>query len=529
MTLKKMTLEQKIGQLFLVAVPGTELSNDTKAHIQKHHFGNFIYFTQNLTDYKSIRRFSDNLQQTVQEANGVPAFISIDQEGGMVARAYSGATIFPTNMAITASGMKCTKKMGKFVADELKRLGININHAPVVDVNNNPKNPVIGIRSYSDDAKIVAEMAVDYITGLQAGGVMANAKHFPGHGDTDTDSHLALPSISHDMKRLNEIELAPFNAAIANGVDSIMTAHIVFKEIDNEHPATLSPKVLTNLLRKKLKFEGLIITDCMTMKAIDDNYGMAQGCVMAINAGADILCLCAKPEDQSRSYNTVLEAAKTGEIPMETIDKAVARILEYKEKYATGEIDPPEAHYPDHEKLANEISRKSITMHRGRIDKSLFANAFAISPSSARTSAIDNFYNPTLLFSQKVGETFGCDHTEISINPTDDEIAEVVIKAGNAELIFFGAYNAKYNTGQQKLCKALKDAGKEIVVVTLRTPYDITEMWDMGTFISAYEYTERSVNSIIAALVEDEFVGKPPTYLDWGSDLLFENCDREVR
>lgn len=520
MDINKLTLEQKIGQMFLVAVPGTELSAESKAHLLQHNLGNYIFFTQNLTGYNNIRSFSDSLQQTAQEICGIPAFISVDQEGGMVARAYSGATIFPTNMAITASGMKpSVKKMGAMVAAELKSLGMNINHAPVVDVNNNPSNPIIGIRSYSDSSAVVTEMALEYIAGLQGGGVMANVKHFPGHGDTNMDSHLALPSIDHDMNRLNKIELAPFKAAIAGGVDSVMTAHIIFKAIDSERPATLSPNVLTDLLRKQLGFEGLVITDCMTMKAIDDHYGMAQGCVMAINAGADILCLCAKLPDQSNCYNTVLAAVKSGEISMQKIDAAVERILKYKAKYALDKNDKdmqPQPEYPAHEALADEISRKSLTLVKndGNLLPLTSKNVFAISPSSARTSIADNFYVKREGFCQKAAEILGCGFAEITVNPKAEEIAGVVAQVQTAEIVLLATYNAITNPGQVELFNTLKAAGKKVIVVSLRVPYDILKMPNADAYIAAYEYTGRSVNNVIKAILgEIPFEGKLPVTL----------------
>lgn len=518
MDINKLTLEQKIGQLFLVAVPGQELTAEARAHLVAHNLGNYIFFTQNLTSFSNIRNFSDSLQDTANEICGIPALISVDQEGGMVARAYSGATIFPTNMAITAAGIDgAVSQMGAMVAAELKALGINVNHAPVVDVNNNPLNPIIGIRAYSDSPAVVTKMALEYIEALQAGGVMANVKHFPGHGDTNTDSHLALPSIPHDMARLQEVELAPFKAAINAGVDSVMTAHIIFKAIDDKHPATLSPAVLTDLLRGELGFKGLVFTDCMTMKAIDDHYGMDKGCVMAINAGADVLCLCAPLADQSRCYNTVLEAVKTGEIPMHKIDAAVTRILAYKAKYATGKLPNPVAEYPKHEALAEDISRGSITLvkNEGNIlplksDK----NIFAISPSSARTSIADNFYVKREGFCQRAGEVFGCGFHEISVSPKAEEIATVLELAKDAEVVLLASYNAVQNHGQTALFQALKSAGKAVIVVCLRVPYDATVLADANAIVAAYEYTGRSVNNIMKALAgEIPMPGKLPVIL----------------
>ncbi|MCL2572150.1 MAG: beta-N-acetylhexosaminidase [Defluviitaleaceae bacterium] len=516
MDIKTLTLEQKIGQMFLLPIEGTELSPDTKEHLLKYKIGNFIYFARNLTDYKSIRKLSDSLQQTAKESSGIPAFISTDQEGGMVTRAYSGATHYPSNMAITAAGMESAmQKMGEMVARELKALGINLNHAPVLDVNNNPNNPVIGIRSYSDKPEVVARMATDYIRGLQKGGVLANAKHFPGHGDTHKDSHLALPSIEHDMDRLNHVELVPFKATIADGVDSIMSAHIIFKAIDSQHPATLSSKVLTGLLRNELGFKGLILTDSMTMMAIQDNYGLELGCIMAINAGVDILCLNADQEGQASCLKAVLAAVNSGEIPIEKIDAAVERILKYKAIYANDDTDPPLEKYPTHESLSDEISAKSITLVKGS-DELLplkSENIFVISPPPSTANIADDTIIKQELFCEKAAALLGCAYQEISVDPDADEIAAIMKKA-TTDIVLYASYNAIQFTGQIDLFNALKAAGKKVILVSLRVPYDILKMQDADAYIAAYEYTNRSVNNAIKAIIgEIPFEGKLPIEL----------------
>ena len=516
---RELTLEQKIGQLFLVAMDGTTLSSDYREHFSRYKLGNFIFFVRNLADYKAIRELSDSLQSVVKESSGVPAFISVDQEGGMVTRVYSGATHFPSNMAVTASGTGSVGRMGEMVGKELRALGINLNHAPTVDVNNNPDNPVIGIRSYGDDPDVVAKMGVAYIQGLQKNGVMANAKHFPGHGDTNQDSHLDLPRVDHGMVRLNSIELVPFKAAItnANGTDSIMTAHIIFKAIDSELPATLSRKILTDYLREELKFEGIVITDCMTMNAIKTYYTTEKGCVMALKAGADILCLNATPEIQANCYNAVLEAVKSGEIPMDDINVKVNRILKYKKKYnLDSTADQPMEKYPEHEALSDEISTKSITLVKG--DKDLLPLAgkkvFIISPKPSGTIVDDIIEQKS--FCKKAHAEFGgdCNFAEISTNPDESEIKTVLSEAEGFDIVLYATYNAILNHGQIHLFDALKSAGKQVVNVSLRVPYDISKLQGADCYIAAYEYTERAVDNAIKALAGKlHFTGTLPVKL----------------
>ncbi|MCL1863741.1 MAG: glycoside hydrolase family 3 protein [Defluviitaleaceae bacterium] len=510
-----MTLEQKIGQLFLVKINGPIISDGYSRHLKKTKIGNYILFAKDLTDYSSIRKLTDSLQDMAMESCGIPAFISADQEGGMVTRVFSGATHFPSNMAITASGMgyAATERVGEMVGQELRSLGINVNHAPILDVNNNPQNPIIGIRAYSDDPAVVAKMGVGYIKGLQKSGVIAGGKHFPGHGDTSFDSHLDSPSIEHDMERLEKVELVPFREAIEGGVDSLMTAHIIFKAIEKDVPATLSKKTITDFLRKKLGFEGLVITDCMTMKAVKDNFTTEKGCVMALNAGVDLICLNADPDIQEACYNTVLAAALSGELPMEKIDAAVERVLHYKKKYGIGNPAPkPQNIYPTHEALADEISAKSITITQGDMLPIAGKKFLIISPPPVRTSIADDTVTTMDAFCKQAAAEFDNDYIELSINPSSAEIASVIKAAELYDMVLYGCYSAMVNPGQIELFDALKD--KKIILVSLRIPYDILKMKNAGCHIAAYEYTDRAVKNTINVLAgKAKAVGTMPVKL----------------
>ncbi|MCL2362463.1 MAG: glycoside hydrolase family 3 protein [Defluviitaleaceae bacterium] len=502
--LANMSLEEKIGQLFLVMINGPELSTDYQEHFIATKIGNYILFAKDLTDYKSIRRLTDSLQKTAKQACRIPAFISADQEGGMVTRIFSGATHFPSNMAITASGkIDSMEQLGEMMGIELHALGININHAPVLDVNNNSENPVIGVRAYSDNPAVVAKMGAGYGMGLQKSGVIASGKHFPGHGDTSMDSHLELPTVRHDINRLESIEFLPFKAAIEGGIDSLMTAHICFKAMDPDIPATLSEKIITGFLREKLGFEGLIITDCMTMNAIKKRYTTEKGCVMALNAGIDLLCLNASKEIQAACYNTVLTAVKSGEIPMKKIDAAITRILRYKHKYEIGRVAKmPREYYPKHEALADEISEKSITLtHDTKKLLPLIGKRFlCISPPPVRTSIADDTVTTMEPFCKQVAAKLGNPYREISINPDTKEIESVLDEAKDYSIILYGCYSAKVNPGQVHLFKALKAEGKDIVLVSLRIPYDIVEMKEADCHIAAFEYTNRAVCNVMKVL-----------------------------
>ena len=511
----KLTLKQKIGQMFLVSFDGTQLSEETREHFFKTCIGNYIYFAKNLGKYKKMRQLSDSLQDVAKKTSGIPAFISVDQEGGMVARVRTGSTHFPAGMAVTASGIssETVEQMGKMVGEGLINLGININHAPVADVNNNPNNPVIGVRAYSDEPEVVSEIVPAYVKGLQKSGVLANVKHFPGHGDTDLDSHLDLPYISHDMERLHAVELAPFKAAIACGVASIMSAHIVFRAIDPDRPATLSPKVINGLLRSELGFDGLVISDCMSMNAIKEHFTTPRGCVMAINAGVDLICLNADIKTQQRCAQDVHDAVINGEISMETIDAALTRILKYKKEYLTTTAPQPNESYPAHDELADYISERSITLDKNSRDILPLKGqgVFVISTPAYRSSIANDDIYKAKTFAQEAAEKLKSGYTIIKRNPDEAEIIETLAKAADYDTILYAACNAMHNQGQVHLFDALKAAGKTVVLVTLGLPYDISLMGSADVHIVAYEYTNRSVRSVIKALVgEIDFAGRMP-------------------
>ena len=250
----KLTIDEKIGQLIMCGFDALELNDHIINLIKNYHVGNVILFTRNVKSMKQVFELNKNLQKLALKNLGIPLLISIDQEGGMVTRIKNEATFFPGAMTIASSNnLDNAYLSGKYMGEELINLGINMNLAPSLDVNNNPLNPVIGVRSYSDDPKVVSEFGIMTIKGLQEN-VIATAKHFPGHGDTQVDSHLALPEINYGKKRLEAIELYPFKNAIKNGVKAIMSSHINFPAYTEDNlPTTLSKKCLTGLLREELK------------------------------------------------------------------------------------------------------------------------------------------------------------------------------------------------------------------------------------------------------------------------------------
>ncbi len=372
--ISKMSLSQKIGQMFVVGFNGTSYSNELKNVISNYNFGNIIYMGGNVTSPSTLRDLSINIQNKMIEENGVPAFISIDQEGGRVVRLKNGGTHFISNMGIGATNNFNNAYLeGKAVGNELSYYGINTNFAPVCDVNNNRDNPVIGMRSYSENAVLVSQFSENMYKGLEESGIMATVKHFPGHGNTNVDSHYGLPVINSKIEDLFQTELVPFINAINNDIDCIMTAHIIFSAIDKDYPSTLSSKVITDFLRGQLGYDGLIVTDGMEMQAIASNYGnYGETAVRAVNAGVDLL-LYTTNTNPRMAHNALMEAVNSGEISIQRIEESVRRILLTKlkygilENYKFNDINIDEL-LAKNANLNQKFANESVTLYNGNYE-----------------------------------------------------------------------------------------------------------------------------------------------------------------
>ncbi|HVU68796.1 MAG TPA: beta-N-acetylhexosaminidase, partial [Ktedonobacteraceae bacterium] len=369
-----LTLDEQIGQLLMVGFPGTDPTPELLELLQRYHVGNVILFSRNVHSASQLRELTDKLQELAREAGQRwPLLIAIDQENGMVQRLGADATIFPGNMALGATGSEeDAYRVALAAGRELRALGVNFNLAPVVDVNNNPENPVIGVRSFGEDPQQVARLATAEIRGYQDAGVATCIKHFPGHGDTATDSHLAMPVVPYAMERLEQLELVPFKSGIAAGTDSVMTAHIYFPALMGESnlPATLSPQVIDQLLREQLGFQGVIMTDCLEMNAVSETVGVGKGAVLAHQAGNDLILISHLYERQLAGITSLKAAVQSGEIAAERIRQAAERVLTLKARLQERAAARPAAADlslvggTDHLRLRDAIYERAITLVR---------------------------------------------------------------------------------------------------------------------------------------------------------------------
>lgn len=327
----ELTSREKIGQLFMVGFLGTSVTPELASFIKEYKPGGVILFSRNLESVEQIVELTNDLQRCSPKS---PLLISIDQEGGRVSRLPKGFTIFPPcELLGRCNSSELAYAAAATIAKELKAVGINMNMAPVLDVNSNPDNPVIGDRAFGSTPEVVGEMGLVTAAGLQDNRVVACGKHFPGHGDTNADSHKELPVVEASRERLEAVEFPPFRRAAAAGVATMMTAHVLYKALDERIPATLSPAVITNLLREEMRYDGVVLTDDLEMHAIVDHYGPGDAAVRALLAGCDVLLICKDRDREIAAFEAVEQAVSSGTIESARLNQSVARIQRVKQRF----------------------------------------------------------------------------------------------------------------------------------------------------------------------------------------------------
>ena len=332
-----MSLEEKVGQMMFYGVNGTNVDDKVVNLFEDQHAGGIILYGHRNFWGSSLDnnvKYVNSIKKANRQNSDIPLFIGFDEEGGSMSqlpqelmRTPSKGELGNTNDSSLATGI------GAGTAKKLKLLGINTDFGTVLDINTNKNNPIIGVRSYGSTKEKVTEFGINELKAIQNEGVIPTVKHFPGHGDTEVDSHLGLPSLNHDLNRLKSTELVPFQTAINNGVDMVMTAHIMLPQIDKEYPATMSKKILTDLLRDEMGYKGVIITDDLEMQAISKNWDLGEAAIKSVEAGADILLVCHTIENQQKVYNAVVQGVNDGKIDENRIDESVRRILRLKYQY----------------------------------------------------------------------------------------------------------------------------------------------------------------------------------------------------
>ncbi len=331
--LNDMTLEEKIGQLVMVGVEGKTLDSDIKELVVKHYVGGVILFKKNIKSATQAAAFINSIKE-VNSVNKLPIFISVDEEGGRITRMPDEFRKIPSARDIgKKNDENLSYGIGSAIGNMIGQMGFNMDFAPVLDINSNPLNKVIDDRASGSEPDIVKRLGVSTMKGIRSRNIIPVVKHFPGHGDTTVDSHMGLPVVDYDLERLQNFELIPFAEAIQNDADAVMIAHILMKKIDEDYPASMSYKVVNDILRDNMGFKGVVVTDDLTMGAIEKNFNIDDAAVKSFNAGCDILLVCHGYDKELRVIEALKRAVENGTISKKRIDESVYRIIELKAKY----------------------------------------------------------------------------------------------------------------------------------------------------------------------------------------------------
>ena len=498
-----MTLEEKVGQLLLIGFSGKKVTSHIRRWVGERKVGGVAIFARNIESTGQIARFTRGIQSLTRKS--VPVFVSLDQEGGNVVRLKDGATVLPGNMALGATRSTALSYVaGQALGTDLKRLGFNMNLAPVLDVNSNPKNPVIGIRSYGEKPELVGALGTWFVRGQQEAGVTGVAKHFPGHGDTHADSHFAMPSISTDVNRLRNIELKPFQRAIDAGLDAVMTAHIALPKVAEEPdlPATLSYRILTEELRERMGFKGIVITDGLEMQGIIEKYGAGTAAVQAVLAGADMAMILWTNRKKEEVYRSLIRAVERGTISMERLDQSVRRILRVKLKRGIFKRDTPplRAVLRDgnrnklHSKIADRIATESVTLVRNHGDmlplRSVrYRKVVVMSPSGEFASAMAK---------PRFTKVFRVPYRPSRARRAS-EVRRLVAEGRDADALVMVAVNRYHINMIKEVTRQLPHV--PVTVVSFASPYYLENMPDVDGYICTYGYQKASQRAAAKAVL----------------------------
>ena len=475
-----------------------------------HPGGVTLFRSLNMGSPQQIRSLTDSLQRLARELDMPPLLIATDQEGGQL-MAVGDGTPLPGNMALGATrSSELARKAGEVLGRELSALGINVDYAPCADVNVNPENPVVGTRSFGEDPELVAYMTAAMIKGIQSQGVAATVKHFPGHGDTASDSHHGPGTVPHSLERLHAVELPPFKAALGADAKMVMTAHLGIPSIDGPDapPATLSPNVINGLLRRDLGFDGVVVTDALDMRAIRQGELLREDAVLAANAGADLLLVTSDPLDQARVFEALVNGVQTGQLMLDELQASVARITRLKTWLSENATQPDLSvvRSDAHMKVADEIAEASITLVRDhamllplRLDDDKRIAVIVPTPQDLTPADTSSYVQPRI--ADFIREYHArTDGFNVSYSPDEQEVASMLERMRGYDVIIAGTINAYAGEKQAEFIRQLLRFGKPVVIVAMRLPYDLAAFPRASTYLCTYSILEPSMRAAANAI-----------------------------
>lgn len=501
-----MTLEEQVGQMFMAGFDGLAPPDYILDWLRQGQIGGVILFARNVESPSQLAE----LTAVCHAAAPRPILIGIDQEGGAVARLREAFTESPGAMAIAAAqdNVSLAEDMSALLAAELRALGINWNYAPVVDVAYNPDNPSLGTRAFSDDSAAVAELAAASVRGFQREGVAACAKHFPGLGDTAIDTHLALPTIDTSRAHLEDNDLPPYRAVINAGVASVMTTHTIFTAMDSKHPATLSSRIIPELLRDGLGFDGIVTSDCMEMQAITDHYGAGESAVLGALAGLDLILISHTRERQEAAYDALLNAVRTGNVPSSRIAEAARRIAAMKTAYpAAASADLSVIRSAAHLARAERAARAGVALIQDN------PAIFPLKPHNDRKIGLVEFASYLDSDVMERGNAAGfaarlkADAPEIeavalkSVDPDPAAVQRAESLAKDSDLLVLAVRSAHLNPTQFTTAGRLLTMAQQTILVCLRSPYDAVALHGADAILCTLSDSAPSLDAAVAALM----------------------------
>lgn len=484
-------------QQIMYSFVGEKAPAEVLAGVKQGEIGAFCLFAySNISTPAQLRELTDSLRRAAQAGGHLPPLLGVDQEGGQLQAITSGTTELPGNMALGATrSPELARAAGRVLGRELLAMGINMNFAPVLDVNINPENPVVGIRSFGDDPLLVGELGTALIEGMQAEGVLGTPKHFPGHGDTSGDSHHITPHVRHPLDRLQIVELKPFLTALKTGqVAGIITAHVIFDSLDPEWPATVSRRILYDFLRQEWGYTGLILTDAMDMDGIA-RYGHVESVRMALQAGVDLAMLGHIP-DQLKLAEQVKDLIRP---------EAIARIQRAKEAASRLPLDFSIVGSAEHQQVAQQIAEKSITLVKNVGQLPLRLNSdqkiAVITPQPVNLTPADTSAAVKIKLAEAVQRRHARTHAyELPHQASDAQLRDLLTAIADTDTVIVGTIGADQQPAQAELVRALQARGQQPIVIALRTPYDLIAFPAVENYLCTYSIRPVSMEAVARVL-----------------------------
>lgn len=500
-----LTLEQKVGQLFMVGFSGTRVTPEVRHLFRDLCFGGVVLFKRNIEDAEQTRALIHELKDISLKATGLPLFVAVDEEGGPIVRLPKGSPVFPGPMALAATrSIANARTVAKTTAQELRSLGFNFNLAPVVDVLREPANLVIGPRSFGGDPKSVGAFAGAYIRALQSQGVLAAAKHFPGLGSSTRDPHDTLPVIPTSRKELKEKDLLPFGEAIRSGVSSVMVSNAYYSRLDREFglPACFSRRIVTGLLRRGLGFNGLVLSDDLDMDAVARRYSMSEAARRTFSAGCDLLLVCQRTTSQALARKSLFYAFRSGDLPLTRLEGSLSRIQEAKVRLSPSSSPGSTVSTA----RLQQITEQGITLAKCErplvpLPRKLGGPLGLIVPRLSELVPVGDDAEPIRILHPLLSSRYEVKALGVGIKPGTEDFQKAAALARECPLVLFTSYDAHRNRRQPRLVRLLVRNNPNVVVAALRNPYDYLLFSEVPCYLAAYSFRRPALEALAKVLL----------------------------